>query len=84
LSPNCSLYSGERGQPVGRYETPGAGNILKDHFIKCFRNGNSCYISLIITELNERYRLLAQTVLSVNNTLKLMDESIAEVNFTGL
>lgn len=40
LQPTCSLYSGERGQPVGQYESPGAGNILKDHFIKSFRAGN--------------------------------------------
>eukprot|EP01114_Cavostelium_apophysatum_P007864 TRINITY_DN2006_c0_g1_i1.p1 TRINITY_DN2006_c0_g1~~TRINITY_DN2006_c0_g1_i1.p1 ORF type:complete len:1025 (-),score=236.67 TRINITY_DN2006_c0_g1_i1:51-2726(-) len=68
-----SLYLGEEGAPVSDNDEPGAYNTLKDHFIKTFR-----------TELNERYRLLASSVLSPANVNAIADKAMAEINMLEL
>jgi len=65
---SCSIYNGERGQPVGIYQSAGGFNVLKDHFIKCFRN-----------ELKQRYVIMAKTILSVNNTLDIFAKLIKKL-----
>eukprot|EP01114_Cavostelium_apophysatum_P005296 TRINITY_DN1610_c0_g1_i1.p1 TRINITY_DN1610_c0_g1~~TRINITY_DN1610_c0_g1_i1.p1 ORF type:complete len:1083 (-),score=286.17 TRINITY_DN1610_c0_g1_i1:32-3280(-) len=67
--PNCSIFLGEAGAPVGIYQKPGGRNILKDAFIKTFR-----------TEYTQRIGHLASTVLSVENVNAAFDAAYAEIN----
>lgn len=69
--PTCSIYLGEKGAPVGIYQTPGGHNVLKDRFIKTFRN-----------ELNERFILLSRNVLSVENVNKIVAKTEKIINRT--
>eukprot|EP01114_Cavostelium_apophysatum_P020426 TRINITY_DN683_c0_g1_i3.p1 TRINITY_DN683_c0_g1~~TRINITY_DN683_c0_g1_i3.p1 ORF type:complete len:1225 (-),score=213.29 TRINITY_DN683_c0_g1_i3:19-3693(-) len=71
--PTCSLNLGEYGADVGQWQSPGNGNVLKNAFIKAFR-----------AEYQERFRLLAQSVLSIENIDKLFDEADAAMNKTDI
>eukprot|EP01114_Cavostelium_apophysatum_P020390 TRINITY_DN6818_c0_g1_i3.p1 TRINITY_DN6818_c0_g1~~TRINITY_DN6818_c0_g1_i3.p1 ORF type:complete len:928 (-),score=208.89 TRINITY_DN6818_c0_g1_i3:125-2908(-) len=67
--PSCSLYLGEYGQEVGQWQVNGSGNSLKDAFIKAFR-----------PQLQERYRLLSKSVLSVANVNAAFDAAAAAIS----